>query len=145
MGCTHLAFKESESGPLKTDQKEFCKKSQEQRRHIILAPAILFQVQTRPVAQVTGRPAVPHREEVAMGVSLNPVGRTAAFNNLKGPTGAGSMESLDSTKSSTLSFGSTGSAGRGVGGGEGSTVAILHHVYTRVLLLVPHVFRPYVL
>jgi hypothetical protein len=63
------------------------------------------------VAQVTGRPAVPHRDEVAMGVSLNPVGRTAAFNNLKGPTGAGSMESLDSTKSSTLSFGSTGSAG----------------------------------
>ena len=63
------------------------------------------------MAQVTGRPAVPHRDEVAMGVSLNPVGRTAAFNNLKGPTGAGSMESLDSTKSSTLSFGSTGSAG----------------------------------
>ena len=91
------------------------------------------------MAQVTGRPAVPHREEVAMGVSLNPVGRTAAFNNLKGPTGAGSMESLDSTKSSTLSFGSTGSAGRRVAAAP-SRLKLIH---THACPLV-HVFCSYV-
>merc|ERR1719350_2073925 len=65
---------------------------------------------TQPVAAVAPQQRfVPQRVESPMGVNLNPGGRSGGAK-LGGP-GVGSMDSLNSTQDSVLSFGSTVSTG----------------------------------
>lgn len=65
---------------------------------------------TQPVAAVAPQQRfVPQRVESPMGVNLNPGGRSGGAK-LGGP-GVGSMDSLNSTQDSVLSFGSTISTG----------------------------------
>jgi len=65
---------------------------------------------TQPVATVAPQQRfVPQRVESPMGVNLNPGGRSGGAK-LGGP-GVGSMDSLNSTQDSVLSFGSTISTG----------------------------------
>ena len=75
-----------------------------------LKPIQPVQPQMQPRVQVL--PSPTNSGGHAVGVSFTPAGRGHASSNPGGAGHGGSMESLNSTISSTLSFGSTTSTGK---------------------------------